>query len=121
MLPTGHFTVSSARDRTLVTIVMFALGDRNIYLSVTYFEDEPRVHIRKHARKKVTGNLDPQKKEIALKVGQWAKLKEFIQNVDSEVARLQQPQPPPYTSMPDLLQTALDYSGSGNLSGNMNL
>ena len=56
-----------------------------------------------------------------LKVGEWAKLKEFIQNVDSEVARLQQPQPPPYTSMPDLLQTALDHSCGENLNGNMNL
>ena len=100
---------------------MFALGDRNIYLSVTYFEGEPRVHIRKHARNKVTGNFEPQKKGIALKAGEWAKLKEFIQNVDSEVARLQKTQPPPYTSMPDLLQTALEYSCGENLNGNMNL
>ena len=67
-------------------VIMFALGDRNIYLSVTYFQGEPHVHIRKHARNKVTGNLEPQKKGIALEVGEWAILKEYVQNIDLEVA-----------------------------------
>ena len=71
---------------------MYALGDRNVYLSVTYWNGQPRVHIRKHDKKN-TGDLLPQKKGICLSALEWSKMKEFIHNVDAEVARLQA-QPP---------------------------
>ena len=87
---------------------MFGLGDRNIYLNDTFFEGDPQIQIKKHPGNGVTEKIYSQKKGVALKVGEWAKLKDYIQNIDLEVARLQQLDPNKYMTMSDL-QTALDY------------
>lgn len=68
---------------------MLPLGKRKIFASVTVFEGEVRVHVRKYAPHRITGELCPKKKGIALTSDEWIKLKEYIQSLDAEVARLQ--------------------------------
>ena len=67
---------------------MWSLGSRDINVTVSIFEGQIKVHVRKY-RKNDMGVLCPTTKGVALDIQEWEQLKFLFSQIDATVANLQ--------------------------------
>ena len=71
--------------------VMWKLGSRSTYASITIYNGIPKVHLRQHIALS-DGTMRPTKKGIALNFDEWEAFKSCLSNIDSELRRVQSQQ-----------------------------
>ena len=101
-------TTSSPHLQSIVMDIMWKLGSRSTYASITVYEGVPKVHIRNHILLS-DGTMKPTKKGVALNFDEWEAFKSVIESIDLAFRKVQSQQ---IETLPVLDQNMFNQGGA---------